>query len=276
MHKVLSTPDDPARAILAGISQVASDANLARLVHGSTLATNAVLEQTGARTGLITTAGFRDVLEIGRQTRPALYDLRVTRRPPLVERSLRREVTERLDERGSVLTPLDPASVTAAVSALAESGVESVAICLLFSFANPAHELAVVEAMRRAGMHASVSAEVIPEFREYERTSTVVLNAYVAPLMDRYLGHLEAALPRGYRCGSCSQTVAPFPLLTPLDMVVGQMLSSRPLPGWANYRTPIAGLYLCGAGTHPGGDVTGAPGHNAARAILTDLGRIAG
>lgn len=195
VHKVLSTPDNPARAILQGLVDLGTGGRLAAVVHGSTVATNAVLEHKGVRTGLITTSGFRDVLEIGRQTRPKLYDLRVERQPPLVERALRLEVLERLDERGGVLVPLDPATVRAAIAALAEAGVESVAVCLLFSFANPAHEATVAEAARAAGLHVSASHEVLPEFREYERTSTVALNAYVAPLMDRYLGRLEEELP---------------------------------------------------------------------------------
>jgi len=197
VHKVLSTPDDPARAILQGLEELGAGEGLAAVVHGSTVATNAVLERKGVPTGLVTTAGFRDVLEIGRQTRPALYDLRVEREPPLVPRERRFEVVERLDERGGVLTPLDPESVAAAVAALQDAGVTSVAVCLLFSFANPTHEAAVAEAVRAAGMHVSASHEVLPEFREYERTSTVVLNAYVAPLMDRYLRRLEDELPRG-------------------------------------------------------------------------------
>jgi N-methylhydantoinase A len=195
VHKVLSTPRNPAEAILRGLRELNVGDELAALVHGSTVATNAVLERKGVRTGLITTAGFRDVLEIGRQTRPKLYALRVEREPPLVPRDWRVEVRERLDERGAVLTPLDPASIDEAVAALKLAEVESVAVCLLFSFANPAHEQAVVAAARAAGLHVSASSEVLPEFREYERTSTVVLNAYVAPIMDRYLGELERSLP---------------------------------------------------------------------------------
>lgn len=195
VHKVLSTPGSPDTAIIQGLRELDVFDRLTALVHGSTVATNAVLERKGVRTGLITTAGFRDVLEIGRQTRPKLYDLRVTREEPLVPRDLRVEVGERLDERGGVITPLDSDSVAAAVQAMADAKVESVAICLLFSFANPAHEQAVAEAARAAGLHVSASSEVLPEFREYERTSTVVLNAYVAPLMDRYLARLEATLP---------------------------------------------------------------------------------
>ncbi len=197
VHKVLSTPDDPARAILQGLADLGVERDLTALVHGSTVATNAVLERKGARTGLITTAGFRDVLEIGRQTRPKLYDLRVQKEPPLVPRSLRVEVVERLDERGGVLVPLDLASVESAIQALKVAAVESVAVCLLFSFANPAHERAVTEEARAAGFHVSASYEVLPEFREYERTSTVVLNAYVGRLMDGYLDRLRSALPAG-------------------------------------------------------------------------------
>lgn len=197
VHKVLSTPDSPDRAIVQGLHDLDVLDRMATLVHGSTVATNAVLERKGVRAGLITTAGFRDVLEIGRQTRPKLYDLRVTREEPLVPRDRRVEVVERLDERGGVLTPLDRESVARAVQALVDASVESVAICLLFSFANPAHEEAVADAARAAGLHVSASSEVLPEFREYERTSTVVLNAFVGPLMDRYLARLEDALPAG-------------------------------------------------------------------------------
>ncbi len=197
VHKVLSTPSDPASAILQGLDDLGVRGDLGALVHGSTVATNAVLERKGVRTGLITTEGFRDVLEIGRQTRPKLYAIRVEREPALVDRAQRVEVTERLDERGDVLIPLDDASVDEAIAALKLADVESVAVCLLFSFANPKHERAVARAARAAGFHVSASSEVLPEFREYERTSTVVLNAYVAPIMDRYLGRLERSLPEG-------------------------------------------------------------------------------
>ena len=195
VHKVLSTPDDPSRAILAGLRQLNVLQHINILVHGSTVATNAVLERKGVVTGLITTAGFRDVLAIGRQTRPSLYDLRVQAVPPLVPRPLRVEVIERLDERGHVLIELEQASLDAALTLLRASGVESIAISLLFSFANPVHEQRVAEAARAMGVYVSASCEVVPEFREYERTSTVVLNAYVGPLIDRYLERLEAALP---------------------------------------------------------------------------------
>ena len=194
VHKVLSTPRDPSRAILDGLAQLDAMENLEVLVHGSTVATNAVLEHKGVLTGLITTAGFRDVLEIGRQTRPKLYDLRVQSIPPLVPRERRMEVTERLNENGEVLIPLDEASLQTALQSLREADVEAVAISLLFSFANPEHERRVAEAARATGLYVSASYEVLPEFREYERTSTVVLNAYIGPLIDRYLARLEEDL----------------------------------------------------------------------------------
>lgn len=195
VHKVLSTPADPSRAIMEGLRHLGVLDRLDVLVHGSTVATNAVLEQKGVRTGLVTTAGFCDVLEIGRQTRPSLYDLRARKVPPLVPRSLRVEVVERLDERGQVLVQLDEASLKAAIETLQGAGVEAVAISLLFSFANPAHERMVTEVARATGLYVSASCEVLPEFREYERTSTVVLNAYVGPLIDSYLARLEMDLP---------------------------------------------------------------------------------
>jgi N-methylhydantoinase A len=197
VQKVFSTPHDPSQAILEGLGQLAALEQLRTLVHGSTVATNAVLEGKGVRTALITTAGFRDVLEIGRQTRPKLYDLRVQKRPPLVPRERRLEVVERLNERGEVLIPLDEASLQQVLAQLQAREVEAVAVVLLFSFTNPEHERRVAEAARQLGLYVSASYEVLPEFREYERTSTVVLNAYVGPVIDRYLGRLEAALPAG-------------------------------------------------------------------------------
>ena len=191
VHKVLSTPDDPSRAILQGLTQLGVAHSLDVLVHGSTVATNAVLERKGVSTGLITTAGFRDVLEIGRQTRPKLYDIRVQKTLPLVPAEQRVEVIERLNERGEVLVALDEASLTTALETLQATDVQAVAISLLFSFANPTHEQRVAEQARAAGFYVSASYEVLPEFREYERTSTVVLNAYVGPLIDTYLQRLE-------------------------------------------------------------------------------------
>lgn len=215
VHKVLSTPADPAQAILTGLGDLAVLEQLAIFVHGSTVATNAVLEHKGVTTGLITTAGFRDVLEIARQTRPQLYNLRVAKVPPLVPQALRAEVIERLNEQGEVLVALDEASLTDALAQLQAAGIEALAISLLFSFANPRHEQRVAELARAQGLYVSVSCEVLPEFREYERTSTVVLNSYVGPLIDRYLAQLEQRLAPQTKLrimqsngGSISSTVA--------------------------------------------------------------------
>ena len=169
VHKVLYTPDDPSQAILQGLSDLGVRENLSTLVHGSTVATNAVLEHKGVRTGLITTAGFRDVLEIGRQTRPKLYDLKVQKEPPLVPRSLRLEVVERLNERGEVINPLDEASLKAAIEHMQKENVEAIAICLLFSFTNPDHERKVAEAARSAGFYVSASYEFTFAYKKGSR-----------------------------------------------------------------------------------------------------------
>ncbi len=168
--------------------------SIEEVVHGSTVATNAIIERTGARTALITTRGFRDVLVIGRQDRPKLYDLSPRKEPPLVPDDLRLEATERLDFRGEVLLALDPAEVETLLDYLEQHRVESLAVCFLFSFLRPEHERIVAEATRRRGIPVSVSHEVLPEHREYERTSTTVANAYVAPVMTGYLARLDAEL----------------------------------------------------------------------------------
>jgi N-methylhydantoinase A/acetone carboxylase, beta subunit len=166
LHKEPSTPDDPARAIVRGLERLGLLSALRELLHGSTVATNAILERKGTRTALVTTAGFRDVLEIGRQNRPRLYDLRQTKPPPLVPRALRFEVRERLDERGGVLVPLVDDDLHSVVAELRVAGVESVAVCLLFSFVNPEHEKRVAEFLRARGFLVSASHEVSPLHRE--------------------------------------------------------------------------------------------------------------
>ena len=189
--KRFSTPSDPAQSVLAGLEggQPPRD-----IVHGSTVATNALLERKGARTALVTTAGFRDLLQIGRQNRPSLYDLDADPPPPLVPQRWRLEVDERVDHQGHVLQPLDPDQVDSLIPFLQAEGIESVAVSLLFSFLHPAHEKILARQLRAAGLAVSASCDVLPEFREYERTSTTVVNAYVSPIMDRYLAHLEGAL----------------------------------------------------------------------------------
>ncbi|MCI0856033.1 MAG: hydantoinase/oxoprolinase family protein [Chloroflexi bacterium] len=192
IYKRPSTPDDPSRGVLAGLDEAGFSPD--EVVHGSTVATNAVLERKGARTALITTKGFRDVLAIGRQTRPKLYDLEPRRPPPLIPDALRLEANERLDHHGNALQKLSRRDVDALLDRLVKGGVRSLAVCFLFSFLNPAHERMVLDAARKRGIACSASFEVLPEHREYERTSTTVLNAYVAPVIERYLSKLSSGL----------------------------------------------------------------------------------
>lgn len=205
IHKLLSTPHDPAAAMLAGLQAITPGGltALRQVAHGSTVATNAILERKGARTALITTQGFRDLLFIGRQDRPALYALQPALPPPLIPRRWCYEVPERLDPSGAVVTPLDREALDRVLDDLAAQGIESVAVCLLYSFVNPAHEQAVRARILARGLlqdwQIALSCEVLPEFREYERASTVALDAYVRPVMSRYLQRLEDRLPPG--CG---------------------------------------------------------------------------
>ncbi|MBI4336773.1 MAG: hydantoinase/oxoprolinase family protein [Chloroflexi bacterium] len=201
VHKLRSTPDDFSRAILDGLHSLLAregvpPQSVAEVIHGATVASNALLEHKGALTGLITTKGFRDVLEIGRLRMPRLYDMTWRKPRPLVERFLRMEVTERVDARGQVVTPLDMAEAEAAVRHLLEQGVESVAVCFLHSYANPSHEEAVGAILRRLApnLFVSLSCQVLPEVKEFERTSTTVINAYLQPVVKRYLASLEAGL----------------------------------------------------------------------------------
>ena len=203
VRKVSSTPDDYARAVLDGISLGIEDLSLSpddigEVGHGYTVATNAILEGKGERTALITTEGFRDVLELARIRTLRLYDLYYQKPPPLVERRLRFEVLERMTFQGEVLKPLSEASLSEVLDRIEASGVRSVAISLLHSYANASHEERIVEAVRERlpGVTLSVSSELLPEMREYERTSTTVINAYVRPVVAEYLGKLSDELKR--------------------------------------------------------------------------------
>lgn len=205
--KLPSTPDNPARAILEGVRRVlemierevpppGGAGRTLRLVHGSTVATNTILERKGARTAFVTTRGFRDLVEIGRQNRPGLYDLSTERVTPIVPRARRHEVAERIDADGRVLVPLDPSSLDAIVTRL-RRGTEAVAVGFLFSYLDPAHEETAARVIehRLPGVPVTISSSISPEMREYERFSTAILNAYVAPRMTRYLDTLEKNLP---------------------------------------------------------------------------------
>src|SRR6266404_2438367 len=225
--KLQSTPRNPADAIAIALQKIFADNNAAdsaalELLCGTTVGTNALLERRGGRVALVTTAGFEDILEIGRQARPRLYDLLVKKAEPLVPQSRRFGLAERLDAEGRVLLSPSRREIARVVQAVARSGAErgagstwsppeesagstftlnassaawrppdSVAVCLLFSFVNPAHEKAIARALSSAGFQVSVSHEILPEYREFERTSTTVVNAYLVPVMSRYLGEIE-------------------------------------------------------------------------------------
>lgn len=188
--KVPSTPGDPAEAVLAGAAQLLGDHRPAyRLLHGSTVATNGLLERKGARVILVTNRGFEDVLEIGRQNRPQLYALMGHRPPPLVAREDRLGIDGRLDPQGEEIRPLEPEELAALPGKVA--GADALAVVLLHAYANGDHEEAVASELEGLGLPLSVSSRLLPEYREYERTSTTVVNAYVAPTMSRYLRRLE-------------------------------------------------------------------------------------
>jgi N-methylhydantoinase A len=200
-RKVLSTSGSYAEAIFAGIAEVLQEAgitggNVNELIHGTTVATNAIIERRGARTGLVTTEGFRDLLEIGRLRLMRLYDMDQERPAPLVRRRWRFEVAERLNHRGEMIHPLDRDSLERAIADIAAENLESVAVCFIHAYANPGHEQAVAASIRERlpEMYLTLSSEVLPEIREFERTSTTVANAYVMPVLDRYLSTLETGL----------------------------------------------------------------------------------
>src|ERR1035441_6338895 len=200
--KVFSTPDDPSRAIAEALNKIGAEAG-ATLLHGTTVGTNALLQRKGARVALITTSGFEDVIEIGRQARPRLYDFFFDRISPLVARDMRFGVGERIDAGGQVLEHPDEAELARLREAVLRAQQDAIAISLLFSFANPKHEAQVAAAVGDLGKPLSVSHQILPEFREYERTSTVVVNAYLQPLMQSYMERLaERAEQLGGGAGS--------------------------------------------------------------------------
>ena len=200
-RKVASTPDDYSRAVLSGIAAGVEElaitpASVSEVSHGFTVATNAIIEGKGAHTALITTEGFRDILEFRRNRTPRLYDLYYEKSPTLIKRQHRLEVGERLNFRGEVLRPLNVEDVDRAVQAVRDSGVESVAVCLLHSYANPSHEQYIAEVLRERAPDVilTLSSELLPEMKEYERTSTTVINSYVRPVVERYLTLLTDGL----------------------------------------------------------------------------------
>jgi N-methylhydantoinase A len=235
-HKRLSTPDDPGRAVLEGIAKLLDAGSTANttpdtppaVVHGSTVATNALLEGKGADAALVTTAGFEDVLTIARQNRPDLYATVPRRPPPPIRRAMTLGADERTAFDGSVITPLDPHTLDALTQQLARLNPESVAVCLLHSYANPEHEQQIAQAIRDKlpGVHLTLSHELLPELREYERAATCAANAVVGPAMSRYLTRLDrelgghrlrimgsggGTLPVGFVCDRPIETVTSGP-----------------------------------------------------------------
>ena len=202
IHKRPSTPDDPSRAILHGLRELQAKSGIPgdqinRFAHGTTVATNALLQRKGARVGMITTAGFRDLVEIGRQCRPLIYDLQTDAPMPLAERRNRLEVNERIGPEGRPITALTDDEITKVVEAVDRmEDVESIAVCLLFSFLNTTHEQRLKAALqqRYPELYVSASCEVQPEFREYERFSTALINAFLQPEVSRYMRRLRATI----------------------------------------------------------------------------------
>ena len=201
IYKVHSTPDDPSRAVLAGVraglaQTGAAYSDIELLVHGTTVATNALLQRRGARAALITTAGFRDVLHIQRQSRPSLYDLRSRRTEPLIPRRLRLELVERIGPQGEIQLPVDRTQLAAHVQQLRDAQVEAVAVALLHSYENPAHELEVAEFIRDhlTGVTVCMLHELAPQIGEYERFSTCSVNAFIQPVVGRYMSRLDETL----------------------------------------------------------------------------------
>jgi len=201
IHKQLTTPRDPSEAVIDGVRTLLGRERVAitdvsDVVHGTTLVTNSVIERRGAVTGMLVTAGFGDIMDMGFERRYDLFDLRIKYPTPLVPRRLRIEVPERLRFDGSVETPLDEAAVRAAADRFVELGVEAVAVCLLHAYANPAHEQRAAAILREAAptLFVSASADVFPHMREFERWTTTTVNAFTQPMFDRYLQRLENGL----------------------------------------------------------------------------------
>jgi N-methylhydantoinase A len=214
--KIPSMPRNPAETVSAGLEKILADgAGLSRyaggldLVCGTTVGTNALLERRGGRVALVTTAGFEDVLEIGRQARPRLYDLFVERTEPLVPASRRFGLRERIDDQGRALLRPTLAELSRVARMVRSSGANAVAVCLLFSFANPEHERLIARALRPSGVAVSVSHEILPEFREFERTATTVVNAYLTPVMSLYLAEI------GRRASTAQRKTYATPALQP-------------------------------------------------------------
>lgn len=262
VNKTTTTPADPGEGVAAGIAAVLAETGLApaavsEIVHGTTVGSNTILQKAGARTGLLTTAGFRDVLEIGRIRTPGMFDLSWKKPEPLVPRRWRREATERMGFDGSVVTPLDVESVRQAAAFFVAEKIEAVAICFLHSYRNAAHEREALAILREAapGILLTASCDVLPEIKEYERTSTAVVNAYLLPAMRQYLARLSARMV-------AMGISAPVQVMASSGGMIG-LESAREMPVFA-------------VGSGPAGGVTGAamlgPAASAPDLVAFDMG----
>ncbi len=246
IFKTLSTPENPAKAVLYGIEKIAKD-KPKNITHGSTVATNAVLERKGAKTAFITNKGFEDILFIGRQNREKLYDLHYRKNPPLVPEEFSFGVKGRIIYTGKEIEKLDEAEIEKVVEILKEKGAESVAVSFLFSFLNPEHEEIVERVLKRHGFEVSISSKIVPEFREYERSSTTVINAYVMPKMKGYISFLEDHLSKEDRLRIMqsnggvisSETVKEQPVRTILSGPAGGVVGAWKIGKLAGYEKLI-------------------------------------
>ncbi|GAB6076038.1 hydantoinase/oxoprolinase family protein [Desulfurobacterium crinifex] len=246
VFKTLSTPENPAKAVLYGIEKIAKD-KPKNITHGSTVATNAVLERKGAKTAFITNKGFEDILFIGRQNREKLYDLHYRKNPPLVPEELSFGVKGRIIYTGEEIEKLNEAEIEEVAKILKEKGVESVAVSFLFSFLNPEHEEIVEKVLKKYGFEVSISSKIVPEFREYERSSTSVINAYVMPKMKGYISFLENHLSKEDRLRIMqsnggvisSETVKEQPVRTILSGPAGGVVGAWKIGKLAGYEKLI-------------------------------------
>ncbi|GHC89354.1 hydantoinase/oxoprolinase family protein [Novosphingobium pokkalii] len=276
--KVPTTPGDYARAILAGIADVAArlglqPADFAEILHASTIATNAILEGKGARTALVTTEGFRDVLEMRRIRVPRLYDPLYQKPAPLSPRRLRLEVPERMGPRGEVIRPLDTGALVQVAQALGQAGVDAVAVCFLHSYANPAHEAKALQILKEVlppETFLCASHEVLPEIREYERTSTTVVNAYIGPVVSAYLGALQERLIAAGLDGRLLMMQSSGGLLDVAQVIArpATVVESGPAAG-------VVGAARLGGGAGHGHVITFDMGGTTAKASLIEHGRLA-
>ena len=241
LSKVSSTPRDPSNAVVEGLQQLLdrlsiNPFDITEIVHGTTVGSNTILERSGACTGLITTRGFRDILEIGRIRTPAMFNLAWEKPEPLVERHYRREISERVAADGSVVLPIDLGELETVGGELVSEGVEAIAVCFINSYANSAHEKAAVQFLRKTFPRIQVtgSYEVLPEIKEYERTSTTVVNAYLLPRMRTYLQRLADRLKQiGVR--------APLQVMASNGGIMGGEIAAR-LPVFVVASGPAGGV----------------------------------